>query len=157
MLTFTRGNIFNSKAQALVNPVNTVGIMGAGLAAKFKARFPAHFDAYAEACNKGLVRVGEVFVTRERSLWSKNANCYVISFPTKQHWRDPSQMEWIVGGIKHLHEFVDKQHIFSLAIPALGCGRGGLHWPDVRAVIKREFANSPVDVTVYEPGRESEA
>src|SRR3954466_10898978 len=94
MINYTKGNIFDSSAQALVNPVNTVGVMGKGLALTFRERFPENFRAYAAACNAGVVRTGRMFVTDTHI--TINGPRWIINFPTKQHWRDKSRIEWIV-------------------------------------------------------------
>src|SRR5215467_13896942 len=99
MLRFTKGNLLEANAEALVNTVNTVGVMGKGVALMFKEAFPENYEAYVEACKRGDVRLGQMFVTEVRRL---DGPKWIINFPTKQHWRYPSKMEWIEEGLKDL-------------------------------------------------------
>lgn len=138
-------SIFNSPAQAIVNPVNCHGVMGAGLALLFKQRYPANYVAYAAACEDGLLKPGLCY------LFAQHPNCpnYIINFPTKRHWRDKSVIEDIDAGLKHLRFLVDVYEIVSLAMPRLGCGLGGLKWDDVRPLIEKHFKGAKCQVTVY--------
>jgi O-acetyl-ADP-ribose deacetylase (regulator of RNase III) len=150
MVRFERGDILAADAEALVNTVNCVGVMGRGIALQFKNRFPANFKAYAAACKRDEVRPGEMFVfdTRELS-WPR----YVINFPTKRHWRGKSRIEDIRAGLDALVEEIRVRGIRSVAIPPLGSGLGGLEWNDVRPLIEDAMAPLPhVDVLVFEPG-----
>lgn len=131
-----QGSIFDSGAQWLVNPVNTEGVMGAGLALEFKKRLPDVFLAYQSACRRGEVRIGEMF------LFGK-----IVHFPTKEHWKAPSRLEYVERGLVSLAEVMRTQGIQTIAIPALGCGLGGLAWSDVRPRI--EQALHDVDAQVY--------
>ena len=126
MITFKQGDLFQDSAEALVNPVNCVGTMGKGLAKEFKRKFPDNFREYVRACRAGRVRPGRmpVFHTHRPEI-----NRYIINFPTKRDWRDPSRIEDIEAGIQVLADEVRNRRIRSLAIPALGCGLGGLPWP----------------------------
>jgi O-acetyl-ADP-ribose deacetylase (regulator of RNase III) len=99
MIKPTKGNLLDSTAEALVNTVNTVGVMGKGLALKFKERFPENYEAYAAACREGRVRVGEMFVT---PVSQTRGPRWIVNFPTKRHWRDPSQLQWIQDGLDFL-------------------------------------------------------
>jgi O-acetyl-ADP-ribose deacetylase (regulator of RNase III) len=148
MITYLpTGNITFDTAQALVNPVNCVGTMGAGVALLFKRAFPGNFAAYRLACNHGEVVTGKVLV------YQRQFCLYIINFPTKQHWRDPSRLEWIVSGLNSLADSIKCHKITSVALPALGCGHGGLDWRDVRPLIDlvahERLPN--VDFRVYEP------
>lgn len=150
MVRFERGDILAADAEALVNTVNCVGVMGRGIALQFKNRFPANFKAYAAACKQGELRPGAMFVhdTRELS-WPR----YVINFPTKRHWRGKSRIEDIRAGLDALVEEIRDRGIRSVAIPPLGSGLGGLDWNDVRPLIEDAMAALPdVDVLVFEPG-----
>lgn len=150
MIRFERGDILAADAEALVNTVNCVGVMGRGIALQFKNRFPANFKAYAAACKRDEVRPGRMFVfdTRELS-WPR----YVINFPTKRHWRGKSRIEDIRAGVDALIEEVRARGIRSVAIPPLGSGLGGLDWGEVRPLIEEAVAALPdVDVVVFEPG-----
>jgi len=148
MISFLQGNLLESDAEALVNPVNTVGVMGKGLALAFKTRFPANFAAYASACRQGQVQTGRLFVTEPLELVGPR---WIVNFPTKQHWRDPARLKWITDGLQDLRRFVDANGVASLALPALGAGLGGLHWPTVRAEIAAALADLAADIRVYEP------
>jgi O-acetyl-ADP-ribose deacetylase (regulator of RNase III) len=149
MIRFTQGNLLESGAEALVNTVNTVGVMGKGIALMFKEAFPENFVAYEEACKDGAVTVGQMFVTERRQLVGPR---WIINFPTKRHWRQPSRMEWIESGLEDLKRVVAQKNIRSLALPPLGSGNGGLDWIDVRAKIRSALEPlSDVDVLIYEP------
>jgi O-acetyl-ADP-ribose deacetylase (regulator of RNase III) len=149
MMILTQGNLLEARAEALVNTVNTIGIMGKGIALMFKERFPENFDAYESACEAEQVEVGRMFVTPGMELGGPR---WIINFPTKKHWRSPSKLEWIEAGLKDLRAVIVKNGIRSIAIPPLGCGDGGLDWPVVRGMIERELGDLPgVEILVYEP------
>ncbi len=148
MITYTQGNLIASDAEALVNTVNTVGVMGKGIALMFKEAFPDNYRAYQEACARGEVRVGRVFVVERQRLTGPR---WIINFPTKKHWRNPSKLEWVREGLKDLRRVISQHGIRSIAIPPLGAGNGGLDWAEVRPVIAAELADLDVAVTVYEP------
>ena len=147
MITFTKGDLFESQAEALVNAVNCVGVMGKGIAYQFKRRFPENFRLYYEACLFREVKAGKMFITQPTEL---GAPRWIVNFPTKLHWRDPSKLEWIEAGLKDLRRFLIEQKVQSVAIPALGAGLGGLDWSDVRALIERELAGLEAEIMVYE-------
>lgn len=142
MIIFRQGNIFDSEAKALVNPVNTVGVMGKGLALEFKKRYPESYKNYVEVCSSGFFDVGKTI------LYSENGK-YIINVPTKKHWKDPSKLEWIESGLKSLCNKVLFLNC-SVAIPALGCGNGGLEWPEVKPLIESIMVLD-TEVQVYEP------
>ena len=145
-LEFLRGDIFASGAYAIAIPVNCVGVPGAGLAKQFADRHPKATATYVRRCKAGLLRPGEVIAL------SKTPEVGVIvCVPTKRHWRDPSLMDDVISGIKALRETAEKMAFPSLAIPALGCGLGGLRWVEVRPVIVQAFKDTKIDVKVYEP------
>jgi len=149
MIRYTQGDILKADADALVNTVNCVGVMGRGIALQFKNMFPANFKAYALACQQGAVQPGRmwVFETGER-----NGPRYLINFPTKRHWRGKSRMEDIEAGLTALVTEIRVRHIRSIAIPALGSGLGGLDWADVRPRIEHALAPlTDVEVLVFEP------
>lgn len=133
MIEFTKGNLLEADVEAVINTVNTVGVMGKGIALMFKERFPENFKAYAAACQAGEVRVGELFVTAGVELGGPR---WIINFPTKQHWRNPTQKKWVEEGLDALRDFILEHEIRSIAIPPLGCGNGGLSWSDVRPLIE---------------------
>lgn len=150
MIEFTKGNIINANAEALVNTVNTVGVMGKGIALAFKKAFPHNYDRYRTACDKGEFNVGNLLVTETGRLMPK----FIVNFPTKKHWRNRSKIEYIETGMKELVKTIKNKRIKSIAIPPLGCGNGGLNWDTVKAIILKELKNIDEDVKViiYEPG-----
>ncbi|HVQ74452.1 MAG TPA: macro domain-containing protein [Candidatus Binatia bacterium] len=153
MIRYTHGNLLDAQAEALVNTVNEVGVMGKGVALMFREAFPECAKAYQEASARGEVRVGRVFVTRNHSLVGPR---WVLHFPTKKHWRQPSRLEWIRDGLRDLIRVVRENGIRSLALPPLGCGNGGLEWSRVRPAIEAALSELPdVDVLVYEPASAS--
>ena len=149
MLTYTTGNLLLAKVEALVNTVNTVGVMGKGIALEFKRAFPENFRLYTDACKANKVRTGTMFVTAAGSLFGPK---WIINFPTKQHWRNPSRLEWIESGLRDLRLVIERERIASIAIPPLGCGNGRLDWGVVKGLIEESLADlAGVDVFVYEP------
>ncbi len=150
MIEFGSGNLLDAEVQALVNTVNTVGIMGKGIALQFKKAYPENFAAYAKACERDEVQVGRMFIHDLGQLLNPR---YIINFPTKRHWRGHSRLEDIEAGLEALVQDVKHFHIHSLALPPLGCGQGGLAWDDVLPLIQKAFAELPdVRVVVYAPG-----
>ena len=149
MIHFQKGNLLEAPADALVNTVNTVGVMGKGIALMFKEAFPENFRAYEEAWKRGELHVGQMFVTESSRLEGPK---WIINFPTKKHWRQPAKLEWITEGLADLRRVIAEKRIRSIALPPLGCGNGGLDWADVRPVIERELSPlRDVDVLVFEP------
>ena len=149
MIRFTTGNLLAADAEALVNTVNTVGVMGKGIALMFREAFPANNAAYEAACRAHEVTVGQMFVTERRELMGPR---WIINFPTKKHWRQPSKLSWIDDGLDDLVDVVRRLSIKSIALPPLGSGNGGLDWPVVRSRIEAKLgALTDVDVIVYEP------
>lgn len=148
MLTFCQGNLLEAEVEAVVNTVNTVGVMGRGIALMFKERFPDNYKAYAAACKVGEVRIGKMFVTATGELSGPR---WIINFPTKQHWRQPSRVEWVEDGLRDLVRVVQEKGIRSLALPPLGCGNGGLDWRQVRPIIETALAELEVAVVAFEP------
>lgn len=150
MINFTTGNLFDSGAEALVNTVNTVGVMGKGIALMFKEQFPENFKNYELACKNKEIEVGTIFATERTDL--VDGPRWIINFPTKKHWRNPSKLEWVEDGLRDLARFISEQQIRSIALPPLGSGNGGLNWAEVRPVIERILGKlQDVDITVYEP------
>ncbi len=149
MIRFTQGNLLDADAEALVNTVNTVGVMGKGVALMFKEAYPENFKAYEDACRSEQVQIGKMFVTERREMFGPK---WIVNFPTKVHWRFPSKIEWIVHGLEDLKRVMKERGIKSVALPALGAGNGGLAWKDVRPKIEAALGElSGVDVIVYEP------
>ena len=149
MIEFKTGDIFKSDAEALVNTVNCVGIMGRGIALQFKNEFPENFEAYKAACTRGEVRPGRMFVFEMRRLTNPKL---IINFPTKRHWRGKSRIEDVKAGLKSLVEEIRARHIRSIAVPPLGSGLGGLDWADVRPLIDAALRGiDDLHTTIYEP------
>jgi O-acetyl-ADP-ribose deacetylase (regulator of RNase III) len=141
------GNLLTADVDALVNTVNTQGVMGKGLALQFKKAFPEAFTSYELACKNGEIETGRMHVVRRLA-----SPRYIINFPTKKHWRNPSKLEYIQAGLADLIEQVRALGIESIAMPPLGCGHGGLEWSDVRPLIEGAFASLPdVRVVLYAP------
>jgi O-acetyl-ADP-ribose deacetylase (regulator of RNase III) len=151
MIKYVQGNLLEAPAEALVNTVNEVGVMGKGVALMFSEAFPDNTAAYKEACDKKSVRVGHMFATKNQGLVHPK---WIINFPTKKHWRGDSKIEWIHDGLLDLVRLVREKQIRSIALPPLGCGNGGLHWPDVRDEIEAAFGElGDVETLVYTPTR----
>lgn len=149
MIKFTTGDILAADADALVNTVNCVGVMGRGIALQFRNAFPANFEAYAAACKLGEVRPGRMFIFETGALTSPR---YIINFPTKRHWRGKSRMEDIEAGLQALVETIRRLELRSIAIPPLGAGLGGLPWDAVRArIVEAVSPLTEVQVIVFEP------
>jgi len=149
MIHYTQGNLLAAPAEALVNTVNEVGVMGKGVALMFRDAFPASARAYEDAAKAGDVRVGHVLVTPNAALVGPR---WIIHFPTKKHWRSPSKLEWIRAGLKDLVRAVRELKIRSIALPPLGCGNGGLEWSQVRREMEAALSEIPeVEVLVFEP------
>jgi O-acetyl-ADP-ribose deacetylase (regulator of RNase III) len=151
MLSFTKGNLFDSDAEAIVNAVNCVGVMGRGIALQFKKRYPDYFVEYEQACKCGEVIPGKITVYETRQLTMPK---YIISFPTKRHWRDDSEIGDIVSGLADLKKVIADYDIKSIALPPLGAGLGGLDWQVVKRVIISALSDiSGVNIVVYEPDK----
>src|ERR1019366_5271691 len=148
MIELTTGNLLDADVEALVNTVNTVGVMGKGVALMFKEAFPENFKAYEAACKRKELRVGRMFVTERHQFIGPK---FIINFPTKQHWRNPAKIEWVEAGLEDLERVIVENGIRSIAIPPLGSGNGGLNWSDVRKKIEAALAALPIRVVVYEP------
>jgi O-acetyl-ADP-ribose deacetylase (regulator of RNase III) len=148
VIEFGEGNLLYAEVDALVNTVNTVGVMGRGVALQFKQAHPANFAAYKRACDNNEVRIGRMFVWDSHRTGLRR---YIINFPTKGHWRSKSRLEDIEAGLRDLAHQVTGLGITSLAVPALGCGNGGLDWNDVLPRIKQALDPLPVRTIVYPP------
>jgi O-acetyl-ADP-ribose deacetylase (regulator of RNase III) len=149
MIQNKQGNLLLADADALVNTVNCVGVMGKGLALQFKQAFPENFKAYANACATGEVQAGRMHIHDNGGLVTPR---WIINFPTKRHWRDGSRLEDVASGLTALVADVQRLGIQSIAIPPLGCGLGGLDWSVVHPMIERAFDALPeVVVHLYPP------
>ncbi len=149
MIKYVKGNIFDSSAEALVNTVNTVGVMGKGIALQFKKAFPNNFKAYVTACENGEIETGKLFVYTDQNI--DTGEKIIINFPTKKHWRNPSEYSYIEQGLDDLIKVVERLNIKSIAIPPLGAGNGGLQWKKVKEIIEEKLEKINVEIVVYEP------
>lgn len=149
MIELKTGDILAEKADALVNTVNCVGVMGRGIALQFKKEWPENFDAYKAACSQGEVEPGSMFVYETGRLSPPH---YILNFPTKRHWRNKSRLEDLEAGLEALVGEIRERNIESVAIPPLGCGLGGLDWEEVRPRIEAALSQVPeVRAIVFEP------
>ena len=150
MIEFGRGDMLRTDAEALVNTVNCVGVMGRGVALQFKKAYPANFAVYRKVCERKEMKPGRMLVFETGQLTNPK---YIINFPTKRHWRENSRLEDIESGLADLVSQVRKYRIHSIAVPPLGCGLGGLDWSDVRTRIIKAFAELPeVRIVLFVPG-----
>ncbi|MGR3983708.1 MAG: macro domain-containing protein [Gammaproteobacteria bacterium] len=149
-ITFKRGNLFESDMQTIANTVNTVGVMGAGIAKEFKRRYPEMFAEYKERCAQRKLVTGKSYCWKPPHDGRRDGR-WVLNFPTKQHWRNASRLEWLESGLRHLTKNYRRWGIESLAMPALGCSLGGLRWEDVRPVMEKHLRELNVPVEIYEP------
>jgi len=145
MIAMLAGDILRSEAQTLVNPVNCAGAMGKGVALQFRRRFPLMYDDYRMRCARGLVRLGEPY------LYRGPLPPWIVNFPTKAHWRSRAQLASIRAGLEYLRLSYQSWAITSLAVPALGCGEGGLHWSDVEPVLLHSLERFLIPIEVYLP------
>jgi O-acetyl-ADP-ribose deacetylase (regulator of RNase III) len=150
MIHFTKGNLLDADVEALVNTVNTVGVMGKGIALQFKQAYPMNYQLYKKACDANEVKPGSMFTVAISMVDNPK---YIINFPTKRHWKSKSKIEDIEAGLVALVEEIKRLNIKSIAIPPLGCGNGGLDWNDVRPRIVNALKDlENVEVFIYEPG-----
>ena len=152
MIRFTKGNLLTANAEALVNAVNTVGVMGKGIALQFKEEFPENFAIYADACKSGELVPGKLLITNEKNRDGEEKT--IINFPTKLNWRNPSKYEYIRDGLAELVKAIGERKITSFAIPPLGCGNGGLKWEIVKGLIEEALNDVDADISIYEPNTE---
>ena len=149
MIKYITGNILDSKADALINTVNTVGVMGKGIALQFKNAYQNNYKAYIDACKRNEVLVGKLFVVKDSNL--NSGEKYIINFPTKKDWRKPSEYSFIDAGLDDLIHIIKEYKIQSIAIPPLGAGNGGLEWEKVKKIIEQKLSNLEIEIIVYEP------
>jgi O-acetyl-ADP-ribose deacetylase (regulator of RNase III) len=148
MIREVRGNLLAADADALVNAVNTVGVAGKGIALQFRQEYPENFRAYRDAAKRGEIRPGRMFTWETGQ---PGRPYLIISFPTKRHWRDASRIEDIQAGLHDLVRCIGEHGVASVAIPALGCGNGGLDWTDVRKIIMDVLELAETEVFLYVP------
>ena len=145
MIRYMSGDMLRSSATALVNPVNCVGVAGAGLARQMRAAFPAAYTAYRVACENGTLSIGSILATPVEDR-------YVVHFPTKEHWRRPSRIDYIALALPALADWIQDVSLASIAVPALGCGLGSLNWSEIRPLIVQHLEPlEKVDVQIYGP------
>jgi O-acetyl-ADP-ribose deacetylase (regulator of RNase III) len=143
MITYVQGDLFQSNAKVLVNPVNIMGVMGKGVALEFKKRYPAMFEEYHTLCEKGQFKIGDLWLYKASDKW-------VLNFPTKQHWREKSTVEIIQAGLHKFVEFYETDTITSIAFPKLGSGLGGLDWEkQVRPIMEQYLQALPIEISIY--------
>ena len=166
MIKHLETNIFSLTVDGIVNPVNCIGVSGAGLARKFKDVFSDNQRQYEQFCREGKMRLGQVFVTEvpkgprpgrhdsrpnSAAVIRQHKVKYVINFPTKNHWRDDSTLEIIVAGLPSLRDAIERLDLRSVAIPALGCGLGGLQWAGVEPLIRQHLDGLTARVYLIPP------
>ena len=145
MITYMTSDLFQSPAQVLVNAVNTVGVMGKGIALEFKKRYPEMFREYQTLCKTGQLDMGQIWLYKSPQKW-------ILNFPTKRDWRDPSRLEYVEIGLKRFVEIYEQQGITSISFPRLGCGLGGLDWEnEVRPLMEHYLNPLPIDVKIHVP------
>jgi len=144
MLIYRRTSLLESTAQTVVNTVNCVGVMGKGIAKAFKEREPEMFAAYKRICDQKLLAPGKLW------LWKSPNASWVLNFPTKQHWRNPSRIEWIEAGLRKFVEHYAALGIQEISFPQLGCGNGGLKWRAVKPVMERYLRDVPIQVYIHD-------
>ncbi|MBL0138277.1 MAG: macro domain-containing protein [Bacteroidetes bacterium] len=148
-MLYLKGNLLEAHTQALVNTVNTVGVMGKGIALQFKEAFPMNFKIYIAACKKKELLTGKLLVVKEQTLEGEKI---IINFPTKTEWFMKSKYEYIEAGLQELAKVIDEYKIESIAIPPLGCGNGGLKWEKVKPMIEKHLGHlNHVNIQVFEP------
>jgi O-acetyl-ADP-ribose deacetylase (regulator of RNase III) len=148
-MKFIKGNLLDAPSQAYVNTVNTVGVMGKGIALQFKEAFPLNYKVYVAACKRKEVQPGKLLVVRENTLHGEKI---IINFPTKTVWYSKSKYEYIEEGLQDLVRVIKEYSIRSIAIPPLGCGNGGLKWEKVRKLLEERLQSvQGVDIYIYEP------
>ncbi len=148
MITTAEGNLLQAPTDALINTINTEGVMGKGIALQFKEAFDLNYRLYRQACKEQRVRVGEMFVTETHELVGPR---FIINFPTKRHWKEHSRIDYIIEGLEDLKRVMAERGITSVAMPPLGCGNGGLNWSQVRPIIEQSLAEVNIPIYLYEP------
>ena len=150
MIHYVTGNLLESKAEALVNTVNTDGVMGKGIALQFKNTFPNNYKKYAKACKNNEVKIGKLFVAEDESMFTGKK--MIINFPTKTTWRKPSEYIYIEKGLSDLKRIIKGKNIKSLALPPLGTGNGGLNWNKVKFILEKNLSDISCEIYIYQPG-----
>ncbi len=150
MIKYIKGDLLSAQTEAIVNTVNTVGVMGKGIALQFKERYPNNFHVYLHACKTNNIYPGKLLVVKDKYL---NQDILIINFPTKVEWFKKSQYSYIEDGLKDLVQIIQDYNIKSIAIPPLGCGNGGLRWDNVKSLIEKYLTpiSKHVEILIYEP------
>jgi O-acetyl-ADP-ribose deacetylase (regulator of RNase III)/uncharacterized protein YwgA len=155
-VTFKQGDMFGTRADAIVNTVNCVGVMGKGVALEFKRRWPENYEEYRELCQRKALRPGKVFVHRNSDMLDRENWDFLINFPTKDHWKQKSKIEYVDKGLDDFLVKVRNLGIRSVVLPPLGCGNGGLDWTDVKALIMRKLSSvDDVEFFIFEPAEKT--
>lgn len=149
MIKFAHDNLLKSEAEALINTVNTVGVMGKGIALQFREKYPLNYELYRKACQRREVKIGYMFVTETERIGHPK---YIINFPTKTHWKGSSQIQYIKQGLDDLVRIIYEYNIQSVAVPPLGCGYGGLDWNMVKPLLIEKLSSVDAEIFLYEPG-----
>ncbi|ASL85608.1 MULTISPECIES: macro domain-containing protein [Serratia] len=149
MLEFVKGNFFDFDADIRVNTVNCVGVMGAGVALAFKNKYPEMFKEYVRQCKANEISPGKPSVWKKEDMFSKGVE--IINFPTKDHWRNPSEYEYIESGLIWLSDYLRNKEGLTITLPALGCGHGGLDWNNVKQLILKYLTDTKNNILVFEP------
>jgi O-acetyl-ADP-ribose deacetylase (regulator of RNase III) len=150
MIKYVVGNVLESSASVLVNTVNTVGVMGKGIALQFKNTFPNNFRAYSQACKAGDIAIGKLFMSMDSNITTGEK--LIINFPTKTDWRKPSEYSYIEAGLIDMVRIIKEKSIKSIALPPLGAGNGGLDWERVKKIIENILSSlDDVEIYIYEP------
>ena len=135
-------DIFETKCNTIVNPVNCIGVMGKGLALQIKNKYPLVFDKYKEICKRNMLKPGLLHIVKTEQMT-------VLNFPTKKHWKDNSQIQWIEDGLAKFVESYQERGITSIAFPPLGCGNGGLDWQEVKPLMVKYLDNLDIKIEIY--------
>jgi O-acetyl-ADP-ribose deacetylase (regulator of RNase III) len=149
------GDLFTTPAEAIINPVNCVGVCGKGLALEFKTRFPANFAVYRDYCDRKLMIQGKMLVTEILNTSSdrkgNQSQKFIVNFPSKRHWIQNSKLQDIFDGIEDLQRVVRELKLNSIALPAIGCGLGGLDWRKVEPIIRQKLDSDHLTVYLFPP------
>jgi O-acetyl-ADP-ribose deacetylase (regulator of RNase III) len=151
MIQYTKGNLLEARTEALVNTVNTVGVMGKGIALQFKERYKENYRVYRKLAKEDKLAIGDVLAVKDLDLSGER---WILNFPTKKHWKGKSQYEFIESGLIDLKKKLADLEIKSIAIPPLGCGYGGLDWKRVKKMIESTLGDLDIEIVVYEPNEQ---
>ena len=142
MINYYQGTVFNTSAKTIVNTVNCVGVMGAGIALEFKLRFPEMYKDYKKKCDKNLVRIGRPYI------YSHSDDLWILNFPTKKHWKNKSKIDWIEAGLKYFSKNYSDVKMESVAFPKLGTNNGGLDWDEVNGLMEQYLSDLNIEIYI---------